>query len=255
MSTGSSGNYDSDVEAEQMEPCELCVQLLLSMSIFQSILKRKHRRGSVMCVGKTITTATWDYFELAETIIFQIQFFAMLRAILHCYEGDDFSPARVMAFANDKLTASNLNGSFVTAFFAVYDPETSRVSWARCGHNPPLLKTPGEGVVQLDKTGVPPLGVVPELEPEEESITITPGQTLILYTDGITESFDDQGKMFGVKGVIDSLEHCDGDPHCVVDSIYGALYKHTRSMDRDDDQTLVALRRVETEPDSKDQGS
>ena len=170
---------------------------------------------------------------------------AMLRAILHCYEGEDFSPARVMRYANEKLAASNLDGSFVTAFFAVFDPEASTIAWARCGHNPPLLKTPGAGVRELDGSGVPPLGVLPDLEPEEESISLEPGQTLILYTDGITESFNERGEMFGVKGVIASLEYCDGQPECVVDSIYHALYTHTGSMERDDDQTLVALRRVD----------
>jgi sigma-B regulation protein RsbU (phosphoserine phosphatase) len=175
---------------------------------------------------------------------------AMLRAILHCYTGEDFSPAKVMRFANEKLAASNLDGSFVTAFFAVYDPQASTIAWARCGHNPPLLKTPGAGVRELDKTGVPPLGVLPDLEPEQESIEIRLDETLILYTDGITESFSEDRVMFGVRGVIESLEHCDGQPDCVVDSIYGALYKHTGSMDRDDDQTLVALRRVPIEPGS-----
>jgi sigma-B regulation protein RsbU (phosphoserine phosphatase) len=175
---------------------------------------------------------------------------AMLRAILHCYTGEDFSPAKVMRFANEKLAASNLDGSFVTAFFAVYDPQASTISWARCGHNPPLLKTPGAGVRELNATGVPPLGVLPDLEPEQETIEIRLDETLILYTDGITESFSEDRVMFGVRGVIESLEHCDGQPDCVVDSIYGALYKHTGSMDRDDDQTLVALRRVPIEPGS-----
>lgn len=185
---------------------------------------------------------------------------AMLRAILHCYHGDDFSPARVMRFANEKLFASNLDGSFVTAFFAVYDPDASTIAWARCGHNPPLLKSPkpyapGEGIIELDKTGVPPLGILPELEPEEESVTILPGQTLILYTDGITESFAEDRTMFGVRGIIDALEHCDGEPECVVDSIYGALFKHTGSMDRDDDQTLVALRRVDEASEAAGSGA
>jgi len=58
---------------------------------------------------------------------------AMLRAILHCYEGRDFSPASVMAYANDKLVASNLDGSFVTAFFAVYDPSDGSLAWSRFG--------------------------------------------------------------------------------------------------------------------------
>ena len=62
------------------------IVLLLSVPVAQSLLKRRQRRaratGNVMCFGKAITQQTWDYFELAETIIFQIQFFAMLRAIL-----------------------------------------------------------------------------------------------------------------------------------------------------------------------------
>lgn len=170
---------------------------------------------------------------------------AMLRAILHCYSDDDISPASVMRYANDKLVSSNLDGSFVTAFFAVYDPVDSSVSWARCGHNPPLLKRPDHpGIVELDGSGVPPLGIVAGMQPEQESRTLEPGETLVLYTDGITEAFDDNGRMFGTKGLIDALERCSGMPDCVVDSVHAALYMHTGVMDRDDDQTLVALQRV-----------
>lgn len=170
---------------------------------------------------------------------------AMLRAILHCYEGQDFSPATVMRYANDKLVASNLEGSFVTAFFAVYDPEDGRMSWSRWGHNPPLLKQPGSrDIIQLDVTGVPPLGVVPGMVSEEESRVLGTGETVVLYTDGITEAFDPNRVMFGVNGLVRSLEGCSGEPDCVVDSVHAALYKHTGVMDRDDDQTLVALQRV-----------
>jgi len=170
---------------------------------------------------------------------------AMLRAILHCYEGRDFSPASVMAYANDKLVASNLDGSFVTAFFAVYDPSDGSLAWSRCGHNPPLLKSPGLGrVIELEETGVPPLGVVPGIAPEQESRTLEPGDTLVLYTDGITEAFNTHQVMFGVGGLIAALEACSGMPDCVVDAVHAALYRHTGVMDRDDDQTLVALQRV-----------
>lgn len=170
---------------------------------------------------------------------------AMLRAILHCYAGADFSPSSVMRYTNDKLVASNLDGSFVTALFAVYDPASSVFAWSRCGHMPPALKSPGaEGVRELRETGVPPLGIVHGLEPDQESIVIQPGETIVLYTDGITEAFSPAGEMFGVRGLVGALERCSGKPDCVVDSVHGALYQHTGIMDRDDDQTLVALQRV-----------
>ncbi|USN98716.1 MAG: serine/threonine-protein phosphatase [Phycisphaeraceae bacterium] len=169
---------------------------------------------------------------------------AMLRAILHCYADDDRSPASVMRFANDKLVASNLDGSFVTAFFAVYDPSDGTLVWSRCGHNPPLLKRPASGgVTSLETAGVPPLGILPGMQPEQDRIQLAPDETVVLYTDGITEAFDDVGVMFGVDGLTDALETCSGHPDCVVDTIHAALYRHTGVMERDDDQTLVALQR------------
>jgi len=69
---------------------------------------------------------------------------------------------------------------------------------------------------------------------------------VVLYTDGITEAFGPGGAaehdMFGVERLDAALVACSGEPECVVDSVHGALYEHTRSLDRDDDQTLVAIR-------------
>jgi sigma-B regulation protein RsbU (phosphoserine phosphatase) len=170
---------------------------------------------------------------------------AMLRAILHCYAGEDLAPSSVMRYTNDKLVASNLDGSFVTALFAVYDPASSVLAWSRCGHPPPALKGPGtEGVRELRESGVPPLGIMHGLEPDQESLVIAPGETVVLYTDGITEAFSPDGVMFGVRGLVVALERCSGRPECVVDSVHSALYQHTGVMDRDDDQTLVALQRI-----------
>lgn len=169
---------------------------------------------------------------------------AMLRAILHCYGSGDSSPASVMRFVNEKLVSCNLDGNFVTAFFAVYDPATHRLTWSRCGHPPPLLKRSGGGDIdRLDTAGDPPLGVLETIEPEQDSITLGEGETLVLYTDGITEAFNEHGKMFGEAGLIGAIEHCTGEPDCVVDTVHGALYRHTGVMERDDDQTLVVLQR------------
>ncbi len=169
---------------------------------------------------------------------------AMLRAILHCYAGDDNAPAAVMRFVNEKLISCNLDGNFVTAIFILYDPATHTMTWARCGHPPPLLKKTGSGgVTRLDTAGDPPLGVLPAIEPEQDSITLQDGETLVLYTDGITEAFNDQGEMFGEQGLIDALGYCSGEPDCVVDTVHSALFRHTGVMERDDDQTLVVLQR------------
>lgn len=168
---------------------------------------------------------------------------AMLHAILHAYTGEDHSPDAVLAYANARLCESRIDGSFVTAFFAVYDPKDGTLTYARSGHNPPRLKSGSTGRVRvLDGAGVPPLGVLDEFERVTERVQLHAGDTLVLYTDGITEARNTSGELFGTGRLDEALEHCTGAPDCVVDSVQGALYRHLGSVARQDDQTLVAIR-------------
>lgn len=179
---------------------------------------------------------------------------AMLRAILHCYDAchDDemrLLPGEVMAFANRKLVESRLAESFVTAFFALLDPATGELAFTRCGHNPPRIKRDGSpSIVTLEEPGGLPLGIADEIPLETGQARLGPGDTLVLYTDGIVEAFGPRGadgtrEMFGVRRLDEALAGCSGEPECVVDSVHAALFAHTGVMERDDDQTLVVLRR------------
>ena len=171
---------------------------------------------------------------------------AMLRGILHSYVHEPsraHGPDAVMRYANDRLVDAGIEGSFVTAFFAVYDPARAALAYARCGHNPPLLKPGGGGRVRplVDAASLP-LGVLAEAEIYAEEIRLAPRDTVVLYTDGITEARAPGGEMFGTERLEAALDACSGEPDCVVDSVHAALFKHTGSLSRTDDQTLVALR-------------
>lgn len=169
---------------------------------------------------------------------------AMLRGILHCYERQDFSPAAVMDFANAKLLQANLLGTFVTAFFAVYDPAIGTLDYARCGHNPPRVRRASGDIVQLDADAGLPLGIDESLGVHTAAFKLGAGDTLVLYTDGITEAFGPQRTMFGTERLDRAIQTCDGRPQCALDSIHSALYGHVGVMERDDDQTLVVIRRT-----------
>jgi sigma-B regulation protein RsbU (phosphoserine phosphatase) len=172
---------------------------------------------------------------------------AMLHGILHAYTGAGRTPDAVLRYANRRLYEAGLEGSFVTAFFAVYDPRTATVMYARGGHNPPLLKDGGTGAVRhLDGQGGLPLGILEPYEIASDSVRLRPGDTLILYTDGITEAFSPEREMFGPERLDAALTACSGAPDCVVDSVHGALYRHTGARTRADDQTLVAIRHTGT---------
>ncbi len=104
--------------------------------------------------------------------------------------------------------------------------------------------TPGPPahVVRLDGVGGVPLGVLEAVEYQEESIILDPGQTIVLYTDGITEALSPQGRMFGVEGIEISLIECTGAPDCVISHVTEALKAHESNVRPNDDQTIVVMK-------------
>jgi len=141
-----------------------------------------------------------------------------------------------------RLYEAGLEGNFVTAFFAVFDPLTGTLTYARAGHNPPLLKNAGTGgaVRRVDDVGGVPLGVIDHAEYETGRLTLQRGQTLVLYTDGIVEAMDPRRQMFGVEGIERALEQCTGEPECVINSLRVALREHEAGVRPADDQTIEA---------------
>jgi sigma-B regulation protein RsbU (phosphoserine phosphatase) len=171
---------------------------------------------------------------------------AMLQSLMHAYPQLPDGPAEVLEHANRHLCAKRIEGSFVTALLAVYDPTTCRMTYARAGHNPPLhmWNDGGEGwhIDHLDKVGSLPLGVIDTVDYEETTLQLRHGQTVVFYTDGITEARNTDGTMFGVAGIERSLTECTGEPDCVIGHVTGALKVHESGVRPDDDQTLVVMR-------------
>jgi sigma-B regulation protein RsbU (phosphoserine phosphatase) len=169
---------------------------------------------------------------------------AMLHSILHAHPTEPNGPAEVLQHANRHLCNKRIEHSFVTAFFGVYDPTTRNFTYACAGHNPPLLKDSGEGgrVQRLDSVGELPLGIVYDVQYREATIQLEPEQTVLLYTDGITESMNPEGVMFGTEGVEAALTRCTGDPDCVQGSLLTALRAHESGVRPSDDQTFLAFR-------------
>ena len=85
-------------------------------------------------------------------------------------------------------------------------------------------------------------GVIDDVEFENATTTIMPGQTIVLYTDGISESFNPHREMFGVRGIERALHECSGEPACVVKSITESLKEHEAGERPSDDQTIVAVK-------------
>ena len=168
---------------------------------------------------------------------------AMCHSILHAYPRRPAGPGEMLSHVNQHLCAKRIDQSFVTAFLGFYDASTRELVYARAGHNPPLVKQfPHCGdPVRLEAVGELPLGIMPDVRYREASITLRPRQTLILYTDGVTEARRPEGAMFGIEGIEHSLIECTGEPPCAIDHITKALKAHQVGVRPKDDQTVVAM--------------
>jgi len=169
---------------------------------------------------------------------------AMVHAILHAFPSHNADPAEVLAFANAQLCNKRIEHSFVTAFLGVYHPSTRRLVYSRAGHEPPLLMSPGidSTTERLLDAGSLPLGVLDDATYESAETVLRPQQTLVMYTDGITEARNPDGDQFGIEGIERALHECSGEPECVIGSIATALRAHEAGRRPSDDQTMVALR-------------
>jgi sigma-B regulation protein RsbU (phosphoserine phosphatase) len=179
---------------------------------------------------------------------------AMVESMLSSYPMTPDTTGQVLDYLNKHLCAKRIYSTFVTAFHALYDPATRTLTYSRAGHPPALLRKPRSDdagassgaadidMVELDVVGGLPLGIMAEESYEDATIVLEPGQTLTLYTDGITETRAPGGEFFGTEGIISALKVCSGEADCAVDTIMEHVRKHEAGGRPEDDQTIVVMR-------------
>ena len=115
-----------------------------------------------------------------------------LRTTLYLYR----SPAEAVTSLNAIVSAHDLLVGFVTVWAGVYDAATGQITYAYCGHEPGLIRRVSGEVEELETTG-PPLGVAQNAEYNELTATLSPGDVLLLYTDGISEAGPSRRELLG----------------------------------------------------------
>ena len=165
---------------------------------------------------------------------------AMTSAIFHAYPCPPTDPADLLCFLNRNLRRIS-KGSFVTAIYAIYHPETRTLHMARAGHEPPLLYRPGQPTAEeLEVEGVLPLGLFDYDEVPTASHTLQPGDRLLFYTDGIPERFDPQQRPYGHDRLAQQLARCGTEtPRQTLDAIMRDVNAFAKTRPPDDDQTLL----------------
>lgn len=148
-------------------------------------------------------------------------------------------PQRLLQSVNQLFAQNTPDGAFATLFFADYDVPTGRFRYANCGHLPALIVHPDNSVERLEATGTV-LGAFSKWDCEVGERTICPGDMLALYTDGITEAFNEQGDEFGEQRLMDALlRHRQQSAQGMLTAIVDDVRQFAKSREQHDDITLI----------------
>ncbi len=148
----------------------------------------------------------------------------------------------IVAQTNDRLAEANDEDMFVTVFTGVLDVESGEFVYVNAGHNPPLVRRNGT-VDFLPTAQSPMLGVMEGLHFPVERLTLSPGDMLFLYTDGVTEAMNGEKELFGASRLQETLSQLSGagTAEKILTAVRGAVDDHANGAEPSDDVTMLGL--------------
>ena len=154
---------------------------------------------------------------------------------------------RTITLANDYVAGTHSRSNmFATVFFAIVDGESGLVQYINAGHEPPAVVGP-HGVRLLPPTG-PALGLMPGLPFEVGYTTLAPGESLVAWTDGVTEARTEAGdELYGEARTLATVRANTGSADATLDGLLSAVDAWAAGAEQSDDITLLAVRRLPAE--------
>ncbi|MBP6598211.1 MAG: SpoIIE family protein phosphatase [Giesbergeria sp.] len=178
-------------------------------------------------------------------------FMAITRTLLKATALFVTAPTLCIGKLNDLLAKENEQMMFVTIFYGVLHLPTGQVTYVNAGHNPPYQLLADSRVQAVPRTGGMAVAVSEDFPYREGRLTLAPGETLFLYTDGITEAFDCDAQEYGdarLEAVLQGLQQPQGGagrrlpPTDLCNAVLADVHQFERGAPQADDITCMALR-------------
>ena len=154
-------------------------------------------------------------------------------------------PQRFLQSVNRLFYENTADSCYATLVFAEYDDASHRWRYANCGHDPPLLFRSNRKLERLNSTATV-LGLFPQWDCGLNQIQLCPGDTLVLYTDGVIDAFNTAGEEFGEQGLVDAIwKHQQLPAEGLLDAIVGEVHRFSPQEQHDDITLIVAKCRAD----------
>ncbi len=153
-------------------------------------------------------------------------------------------PAEMVSILNRGMATACPDNRFVTFFLGEIDPATGNLAFCNAGHDPPLLVRAGGQLESLEGGG-PVLGILPRLEYQPQASRLEPGDTVVVYTDGVTEAVNPAGEEFGRERLAELLVGLRARPvNEIIPAINEELRRFEAGAPATDDITILVARRT-----------
>lgn len=166
-----------------------------------------------------------------------------LQTALRTIAPDSDSPAEILERIN-RFYIHNIHfTTFVTVFLASFDPSSLSFTYVNAGHNPPIVYRRGDAeIVWLNPTA-PAIGLVEDFHPRTESLAFSRGDSLLLYTDGVTEVLNSSNREFGMQGLAELFRRNAGlRASDMLQTVRQSMSAYSDNKPLADDVTMIALK-------------
>lgn len=151
------------------------------------------------------------------------------------------TPENLLQKVNQIVCERSRRGMFATAIFLLLDRATNKLTLANAGHHPALLKGPFNKITTVGHSSGIPLGILPEAQYSSEEIQLQKGNTVLLYTDGATEPFNEDKEPFGLIRIYEIME-TSPSPKELIRELQTSIENFTHKANLQDDLTLLTFK-------------
>ena len=168
-------------------------------------------------------------------------FMMVSKAILQSGAIHGSTPAEILGKTNDAICSNNQEEMFVTVWLGILEISTGRIVAANAGHEYPALSKNGTFTLMKDRHGLV-IGALEGAKYRDYELTLSPGDKLFLYTDGVPEATDAQQQMFGTDRMLEALNgDPDASPEQVLENVRRAVDGFVQAAEQFDDLTMLCL--------------
>ena len=171
-------------------------------------------------------------------------FMAVSRTLLRATGIKGSSPGECVTYSNELLAKESVKNMFVTIFYGIYNIKTGDITYANAGHNPPYILKANGTVEPLPMSTDIIAGVFDDYEFTEKQCHLDKGDTIVLFTDGVTEAIDISEKEYGEDRLEDVLKRSSGKScQQIIDAIKADVSEFVGEAEQSDDITMLTLKR------------